>query len=281
MIDIQLNSINGNVIFNNNTFSDDILVREIGYSKNFPGYFSPIMKRNVFVLHYVLSGKGLVCGVPFNGPGGFLFSSTQDQFYTVDEDSELWEHYWLMFDGLLSKKYLEQANFKTDFHIFKTPYIKNAACIFDNFIKNVNENHDISLKMLSIFFEILSLNVECYGDEKQKIYSRNHYVQNAISMIRTSYDQSITADDISQHVNISSKHLCKLFKNETGFTPIEYLNKHRIYMAAKLLMQTNLSITDIATSTGFYDPNYFSLVFKKNMNLTPSEYRKSTVKSEN
>jgi len=121
MIDIALSSINGFVIHNNNPTIDDILVQEIGYSKNSPGYFSPIMKRNVYLLHYVISGKGLVCGVPFEGPKGFLFSNIQDQFYSVDHDSDFWEHYWIMFDGHSAKKFLEHAHFKTDFHIFPTP----------------------------------------------------------------------------------------------------------------------------------------------------------------
>lgn len=274
MFNINLSSINGTVIQNNNPIVDGLLVREIGYSKNSPGYFSPLMKRNVFLLHYVLSGKGSVCGIPFSGPKGFLFSNTQTQFYSVDEDSELWEHFWIMLDGPLSKKYLERANFKTEAHTFEIPYIEKVIKIFTGFMENVNENRDISLKMLSILFELLSLNLEHYGDIKQKIYSGNNYVQNAITMIHSSYDQPITADDISRSVNISTKHLNKLFKKETGFSPIEYLNKYRIYIAAKMLIQTNMSITAIASAIGFYDSNYFSCVFKKYMSDTPSTYRK-------
>lgn len=276
MIQLKNKFLTGIVLCNNDFPTDEIVIKEVGYSICKPGYPSLIMKRNVHVLHYIFSGKGTVCGVPFEAPGGFLFSNNQDQFYSVDSDSEDWEQYWIMFDGTSAKKYLEVAGFKKEFHIFQTPYIDKAKTIFDNFMENINENRDISMKMLSVFFEMLSLNAEIYGHERKEIYSKNAYVQNTISTIHSMYDQPLTLNDIAKSVNISAKHLGRIFKEETGLAPMEYLNKHRIYSAAKLLSKTDFSISQIAISSGFYDPNYFSSVFKKHMNQTPSEYRKNT-----
>ena len=53
----------------------------------------------------------------------------------------------------------------------------------------------------------------------------------------------------------------------------DYINKLRISRASSLLASSNLTIKDVASESGFSDQMYFSRLFKKNKNLTPSQYR--------
>lgn len=74
---------------------------------------------------------------------------------------------------------------------------------------------------------------------------------------------------------ISVSYLQHTFKAQTGYSIIDYLNRTRIDNAAKLLRETDLHISEISEKVGFPDYNYFSRVFKKYKELTPSAYRNS------
>jgi len=70
-------------------------------------------------------------------------------------------------------------------------------------------------------------------------------------------------------------HLRRLFKQETGFTPLEYLTDLRLNHAKKLMQENDVlhyKISEISIMCGFYDNGYFYRVFKKKTNMTPSEY---------
>ena len=63
------------------------------------------------------------------------------------------------------------------------------------------------------------------------------------------------------------------FKQITGITPIEYLQKTRIEAAKKLLVQTNQQMTEVMLNSGYNDPKAFRKVFRKAVGMTPTGYR--------
>ena len=67
--------------------------------------------------------------------------------------------------------------------------------------------------------------------------------------------------------------LKEIFKEENRLNFIEYLTNFRIDKAKKLLENSDLSIKEICISCGYTDPNYFSRSFKKNVGVTPTEYK--------
>ena len=68
-----------------------------------------------------------------------------------------------------------------------------------------------------------------------------------------------------------------LFKDETGLSVIDYINRHRISQAESMLSDQSLAIKDVAYSVGFSDQMYFSKVFKKHTGKTPTEYKRLIV----
>ncbi|MGB4659884.1 MAG: response regulator [Mobilitalea sp.] len=87
------------------------------------------------------------------------------------------------------------------------------------------------------------------------------------------FSKDISLDDVSRIVDISPYYFSKLFKEETGENFIEYLTNIRIEKAKKLLQNRDISIKNICADTGYSDPNYFSRIFKKQVGITPTEYR--------
>lgn len=98
--------------------------------------------------------------------------------------------------------------------------------------------------------------------EKAKEYIQEHYASD-----------EITLDQVASVVNISPNYFSTLFNQETGMTFIEYLTEQRMDKAKEYLLCSSKRITEIGYSVGYADSHYFSYIFKKTQNCTPSEYR--------
>ena len=82
--------------------------------------------------------------------------------------------------------------------------------------------------------------------------------------------------DMTDTTHYCTDHIRRIFKAQTGYTPIDFLNNLRIKQACAFLKNNDNShytIADIALMCGFYDSAYFSRFFKKNMGVSPLEYR--------
>lgn len=101
----------------------------------------------------------------------------------------------------------------------------------------------------------------------------NLYIKKAIEYTMINYSSNLSADTVCKELNINKSYFCKLFKEDTGYTYSNYVNIFRIEKSKKLLLSSNMSLLDIAISVGFNSQNYFTMVFKKFTNMTPTQYR--------
>ena len=83
----------------------------------------------------------------------------------------------------------------------------------------------------------------------------------------------ISLKEICTKVNYSRSFICKTFKEQTGETLFTYFNRLKMEEAKKLLIKSNMSITDIARELGYGEPKHFGAVFKKHEGVSPTEYR--------
>jgi AraC family L-rhamnose operon regulatory protein RhaS len=95
-----------------------------------------------------------------------------------------------------------------------------------------------------------------------------------IYYLQTCYNQKITIERLAEEFHTNRTTLLNDFKKHTGQSINQYLIKLRLNMASIMLRDTELSIEEICERTGFSDISYFSKVFKKELNLTPSGYRR-------
>lgn len=104
---------------------------------------------------------------------------------------------------------------------------------------------------------------------------RAQAVKNVLRCIRSSYGQPLTLEDLAAEAALEPKYFCRVFRQITGRTPINYLNYYRVECAAELLCTTQGSITDIALECGFGDVSYFSRMFRRYKGQTPGQYRRA------
>lgn len=98
-------------------------------------------------------------------------------------------------------------------------------------------------------------------------------VKQAQLEIKKNYREANTIEEIITDVPSSRRNLVRRFKQATGITPIEYLQKTRIEAAKQLLEQSRQSILEVMLETGYNDLKSFRTLFKKNVGMTPTAYR--------
>ena len=113
----------------------------------------------------------------------------------------------------------------------------------------------------------------CHNILTKKEENTVDIIKNAQDYIASNYSKDLILDDVSKELQISPYYFSKLFKKRTGSTFIEYLTNVRIERAKELLRNTNKSMKEICLEVGYSDANYFSRTFKKNVGVTPSEYK--------
>ncbi len=155
---------------------------------------------------------------------------------------------------------------------------ENIMHIFKNIRAEYEDPDDMSehnaralLQSLMIFLiRLKRLQAEPVGFDPD-----DSLMQEAARYIRANFSAPLTLEGIAAHVNTSPTYFSKKFKRATGFGCREYLVNVRLQEASKMLLQTNLSITDIAIRCGFNSSNYFGDVFRRANGVSPAVYRKN------
>ncbi len=106
-------------------------------------------------------------------------------------------------------------------------------------------------------------------------------IKRAVEYINENYYKpDISLNEVSKAANLSPYYFSHQFKNELETTFIDYLTKVRIEAAVELLKDLRLSIAQVSFAVGYQDPNYFSKVFKKYVNISPAEFREQFAKQK-
>lgn len=100
-------------------------------------------------------------------------------------------------------------------------------------------------------------------------------IKNALRLIHTQYSEPLTLADLSEKAGLSPKYFCRVFRQLTGRTPIDYLLYYRVECAAEMLCTVPDSITDVAMACGFGDAGYFDRIFRRLKGKTPGEFRRA------
>lgn len=95
----------------------------------------------------------------------------------------------------------------------------------------------------------------------------------ARDLIADEFDRRISLEDASREACLSPFHFHRLFKQTFGQTPHDFLTSRRIDRAKKLLVQSNLSITEICFEVGYSSPGSFTSLFQREVGCSPRDYR--------
>ncbi len=101
------------------------------------------------------------------------------------------------------------------------------------------------------------------------------HIRKTIRLIETHYMDDLTLDWIADRLNLSDAYLSRLFKEQTGISYKQYLTKYRLNIIKELLRNTDKTIQEIASMTGYQSANQLTRIFRKYEQMTPRGYRQS------
>ena len=262
--------------YRNNEIENTALnIREAGHETFYGQKTWGPGKKNFYVIHYIIKGKGLfkTNNKTYNMKKGdlFLIYPEDTVFYTPDK-YDPWEYLWVSFDGSLVNHFLSHMPFTKDKPYEN--YKEDLSHYFNDIISHEGSSAKAKTYMLGhlyIFFAKLMNNTNSLPNPKSYFHIAYEYILNNLD------NKDISVNLIAEKTNITRGHLYKIFKEKLNMSPVQFITKCRIEESLILLRSTNLSIYEIAGRTGFKDPYYFSNVFKKATGISPVNYRKSLI----
>ncbi len=112
-------------------------------------------------------------------------------------------------------------------------------------------------------------------------YNKNYAVNRIINYLNENYENKISLEQIAHNIYLSPVYISKIFKEETGESPINYLIKIRLEKAKDILLNPDSgSIKSIATQVGYDDVYHFSKLFKKYYGVSPLYYKKRALRQD-
>ncbi len=247
---------------------DTLQILEFGYEATGQNNKWGPGRRNFYILHYILDGKGFFRGVPVEKGQGFLITPMTTVEYHPDT-KQPWSYFWICFDGKagqqLYEKYIDTDENGIFDYNFQIPLKQTLGEL-------CNQKPTLgNMYALSVFYKILS-------NHEQNRALKNHYVEEAIWYMHTNYHRPISVTELAKTCGINDRYLYNLFMHHLGTSPKQYLNKLRIDNAIHILKNSDCPITEVAYSVGFTDVLTFSRFFSKHIGISPSSYRKSSKK---
>lgn len=100
-------------------------------------------------------------------------------------------------------------------------------------------------------------------------------IDDILQYLRSNYQKPLTLDEIAQRMGYSPTYLSRFFRDKTGDSLFEYINRLRISHACLLLKRSNQDILSISIESGFNSLSFFNRAFRKFTSLSPSDYRKT------
>lgn len=264
------------VFSNDFTKNIDAMIYTCGYENCEPGHSYGPLLRNGYMIHYILSGKGIyrTRGKEFHlcTDEAFLICPEDVIYYEADQ-KDPWNYTWIGMQGIKVKGYLERTSLLESLVFQYGDDTKLRSC-HERLFEAEQQSRNRDLLMNSILYEYLFLLVSRFPNKRPVgAETRANYVEEVLRFIEGAYCDPITVQDIAEHLNLNRSYLHRLFKSAMGTSIQNYLLDYRIRRACTLLKNTDLPVHVVAHSVSYQDALHFSKLFHQKKGVSPSEYR--------
>lgn len=269
------------VIFPTNKNSNELAFYHYGKQACCPSNFFGPCKRDYYLFHFVISGKGeyRVGGKTFSVEKnqGFLIRPNEETYYQADKNNP-WEYYFVAFHGTVASQMVNAVDWE-DGYIIKPQNFQTVRALMKRICalkKPEVWGEYIVLGNLYILLGTLAKESNIQKSQLMK-NEREDILNKAIDYIKKNYSGGLKISDIADEVNMHRASLYRLFKEMLNISVEKYLQNYRMDKAVSLLLNTDMSTSEIASQVGMFDYPHFCRQFKKYYGFTPSDYRKNFV----
>ncbi len=269
-------------VFHNQSFVD-LGMYQFGLEACEAGHSFGPAKRNHYLFHYVISGKGTLSSENSKGEydtwnihsgEGFFIFPEQINIYVADM-IQPWEYTWIEFDGLRVKQAIEVAGFSRDMPIYRAKSKELREKMKDEMLFIVENNNASAFQLIGHLYLFMDYLTHSAENAKFIMSSRlrDFYIREAITYIENNFQKEISIEDIADTLRLNRSYFGKIFKEATGKSPQGFLISYRMIKAAELLTLTKLTVGEIGASVGYPNQMHFSRAFKTIYGIPPKEWR--------
>ena len=244
--------------------------------------FSP---QNGRVLHeyqllYITKGRGTFvsrsAGIRQLKEGdAFLLFPGEWHNYKPDEETG-WNEYWIGFNGRIMDEWVRYGFFSKENPIMNIGLNEGIVELY-NRAMTIAEMQEANYQqaLAGIVCNLMSMAIYMSRNRDFGKSDISSLINTAKVAVRENIS-TVTPEDLADTVCMSYSKFRKMFKEYTGFSPLQYIQEVRINMAKEMLTNTTKSIKEISFELGYENKDYFFTVFKKLSGYTPVAYRKHT-----
>lgn len=250
-----------------------------GQQSSSPGESAGPAVREHYVIHFCLEGRGSYqfqekhCPI---GPGeGFLV--LPGEVVSIQADwTEPWRQIWVGFTGTRAAEYLGRCCLGEENRVFRCEAPEQLERCVQEMVCYETAGRGHEFLLLGELYRFLGWIAR--SSESQNRRSREsgiEYVERATDYIRSHFQEDLTVSKLAGYVGLNRSYLTTVFQNTLHMSPQQFLMHFRMERAAQLLLDSALSVGDVARSCGYPDPLTFSKAFKRTLGMTPSQYRRA------
>ena len=202
--------------------------------------------------------------------GSFVLFRPGEKQIHAQKEREISEFYYIHFNA---PEDFDLFGFQSSvlYSVAPSPHIND---LFEQIIQELQSKRPAYEKMcVSLFFSILSLLERKCAKETAPLGRYVDQISFVIQQMNREYSASCSLDDYAKMCCMGKFHFLRLFKEITGFSPIEYRNNIRIQHAKEMLTDSDDPIEEICRNVGYKSNVYFCDAFKRKVGVSPSQYR--------
>ena len=261
----------------------DLGLYQFGWEqRNLSHSFGPAA-RNHYLFHLCLSGTGTLIAdntqgesITYQIKSGQGFMMFPHQICTYIADHEIpWEYAWVEFDGLRAKETIELAGINQNQPIYKAHNKDIADTMKSEMLYIVNHKDASPFHLIGHLYLFIDSFLRSSTSAQTGMGNslRDFYIKEAFSFIEQNFQNDISVEDIAASCGLNRSYFGKIFHENMGKPPQEFLISYRMTKATELLKLTGLSIADIGNAVGYPNQLHFSRAFKNVYGISPRQWR--------
>ncbi len=231
-----------------------------------------------FALNYISSGRGTFESRPrFSTsiePGhAFLLFPKIWHRYAPDPEAG-WHEHWIGFDGEIARRWLRRKLFSPKNPVVKINAEDTVLATFSRIMQSIRANRPALQQILAGATDnLMGLIYSAQQAQPAHDAQNTNAIESAIARIQNDFACDLNMKHLARELGVGYSWFRHTFTAHTGLSPHQYLLEFRLVRARNLLAESEFSIKEIATQTGFGDEFYFSRLFRQKLNLSPTQWR--------